>query len=438
MTSVSGIGIKLKSSLWFLPALCVLFAVGLALGLVELDTRWGRGLVQSWPRFFGLSAEGSRGILAVIAQSVITVAGVSFSITIVALSIAANQYTSRVLRNFMRDHANQAVLGGLVGIFSYCIIVLRTIHGGDYPFVPAVSVLVALVLAMVAVGLFIFFVHHVAMAIQASTIVCAIAAETQHSIRRLFPKEVRPEARPCELSAAEERRLAEAEWQPVPALVSGYLQSVKPGVLMAFARKHQTVLRMEYAIGDFVLENRPLVSMVSGQKPDPQTVRKLNRLFSIESYRTIDQDPAFGIRQIVDIAVKALSPGINDPATAFTCLDYLASILCLLILRHSPPRCQYEAKELRLVARWPSFESLINLAFNEIRQNSGSQPAVMLSLLNTIARVGETQPSLSERRRVLRQHTRLTLAMAELSLRFPPDLEMVRREAGRVEALLPE
>lgn len=162
----------LRTSLWFLPSLIVGGAVSLALGMIELDGFGGREhLTERWPRLFGAGAEGSRGLLAAIAGSMITVAGVTFSITVVALALASSQYTSRILANFMRDRANQAVLGVFVGVFAYSLVVLRTIRGGnDGLFVPALAVLVALVLALMAIGFLIFFIHHIAASIQANSI----------------------------------------------------------------------------------------------------------------------------------------------------------------------------------------------------------------------------------------------------------------------------
>ena len=147
--------------------------------------------MERWPRLFGAGAEGSRGLLAAIASSMITVAGVTFSITIVALALASSQYTSRILRNFMRDRTNQTVLGVFVGVFAYCLVVLRTIRGGDEgAFVPALAVLGALLLAFVAIGFLIFFIHHIAASIQATSIIAAVAGETFEAVDRLFPTEV--------------------------------------------------------------------------------------------------------------------------------------------------------------------------------------------------------------------------------------------------------
>jgi uncharacterized membrane protein len=139
----------------------VLGAVALAVGLVEIDTRLDPRLWETWPRFFGAGADGARGTLSAVASSMITVAGVVSSITIVALPLASSQYSSRVLRHFMRDRITQTVLGVFVGVFAYCLIVLRTIRGSaECPFVPSVAVMVGVLLAFAGIGFLIYFIHH--------------------------------------------------------------------------------------------------------------------------------------------------------------------------------------------------------------------------------------------------------------------------------------
>ena len=168
-----------RSSFWFVPAVIVVGAVGLAAGLITLDVTVELHVAKRWPLIFGSGASGARGLPSSVAGSMITVAGVVFSITMVALALTSSQYTSRVLRNFMRDRMNQVVLGVFVGIFAYCLVVLRTIRGGDEgAFVPSLAVLGGLVLAFVGIGYLIFFIHHISMSIQASRIIAAAAEET--------------------------------------------------------------------------------------------------------------------------------------------------------------------------------------------------------------------------------------------------------------------
>lgn len=424
-----GLWINLRSSLWFIPALSVFFSAGLAVALVELDAALGFEFTRLSPRFFGLGADGSRSILATIAQSVITIAGVSFSITIVTLSLAANQYTPRVLRNFMRDRGNQAVLGGLVGIFTYCIIVLRTIQGGQDSFVPAVSVIVALGFSMVAIGLFIYFIHHVATSIQASSIVSSIALETEGVVRKMFPKEAEQDK---PLPSA----LGNDSWHPIEAPKTGYVQTIEVDSLAALAGKEGVIVEVLTPLGEFVLHNTPLLRGTWRSKPDDKVISRIQRCFNIQPFRTIEQDPAFGMRQIVDIAVKALSPGINDPTTAITCLDYLGSILSIVSERHMPSPCRSNAGKVCLVMHPPSFESLVALAFEEIRQNCQNQLVVYRSIFGAILRVVKGREISLERRHVLAKHVRLTLASAEHHIVIPEDLGLLKAAACEVTSAL--
>ncbi len=183
--------IDIRSSLWFVPTLNVVSMAALAIGLIEIAQQIDQTLRDRWPRLFAAEAEGSRAMLSAIAGSMITVAGVVFSITIVALTLASSQYTSRILRNFMRDRANQVVLGVFVGIYTYCLLVLRTISSGSNgAFIPSLAVSGGVVLALVGIRFFVFFIHHIAASIQASEIIDAITRDTLMVIDRLFPEEL--------------------------------------------------------------------------------------------------------------------------------------------------------------------------------------------------------------------------------------------------------
>ena len=219
----------LRSSMWFVPALIVVGAVGLAVGLIEMDWLSRQELVTRWPRIFGAGADGSRALLSAIASSMITVAGVTFSITVVALALASSQYTSRILRNFMSDRANQAVLGVFLGVFAYCLVVLRTIRGGaEGLFVPSLAVLGAVLLSFVAIAFLIFFIHHIAASIQATSIIAAAAGETLRAVDRLFPAQMSD-------ASVEQTEGAKAQavqvWVMVPARTTGYIQGVDGNAL---------------------------------------------------------------------------------------------------------------------------------------------------------------------------------------------------------------
>lgn len=369
----------LRSSLWFLPALLVIGCVVLAVGMIALEAG-GPSLAQDWPRLFGVGAEGARALLSTIAGSMITVAGVSFSITVVALALASTQYTSRVLGNFMRNRANQVVLGVFLGVFGYCLVVLRSIRSGDDGyFVPAIAVLCGLLLAFVAIGFLVFFIHHIADSIQATSIISATAADTIAALDAAFPEAVEAPA-PGELPAA----LASAAWYPVTAVSSGYVQRLDRESLVELAVEHRRVIRMLRGLGEFVTRGEPLVEL-SPVAPDDDITAAVRRAYVIAKGRTTTQDPGFGIRQLVDVALKALSPGVNDTTTAVSCVDYLGAVLAHAMERRVgafPPR--WHGGELRLIPRGTSFEQLLAESFDQIRQCATGNVAVLLRQLEVL------------------------------------------------------
>ena len=221
-----------------MPGLLVLLGIGLALGLIQLDLIFADTLRgKTWQPWLNTGAEGARGMLTAIASSMITVAGVAFSITIVTLSLASSQYTPRILRNFMRDQANQVVLGAFVAIFAYCIVVLRTIRGGAEAngggFVPLLAVAFAVLLALLSIGCLVFFIHHVAASIQASSILQDITRETRDAIEHLFPEKFDG----AEENLPGEKTLRDRDWRPVGAEETGYLQHVNPDGLRPVRRE---------------------------------------------------------------------------------------------------------------------------------------------------------------------------------------------------------
>ncbi|TFG38973.1 MAG: DUF2254 domain-containing protein, partial [Syntrophobacterales bacterium] len=374
---------NLRSSFWFMPSLIVMFSTALAVALIEADSTGSDRWLAQWPRLFGAGPEGARGMMSTIAGSMMTVVGVTFSMILVVLALASSQYTSRVLRNFMRSRTTQVVLGIFAGIFTYCLIVLRTIRSGDEgAFVPNLAVFFGFVLALGGVGALMFFIHHIASSIQASSIIASVAQETIAAIDRLFPENLG--RGPGEDDDDQTLRpLSERNWCAVPAKESGYIQGVNNAALLRLARDRKSIVRMEHGIGDFVVQNTALVSLSLEEKPDKETVAALQETFSISSHRTGEQDAAFGIRQIVDVALKALSPGINDTTTAVMCVDYLTAILARIAPQKIPSSRRYEEGELRVIAKGPSFESLLAESFDQIRSSATGNVAIMLRMLDS-------------------------------------------------------
>jgi uncharacterized membrane protein len=422
---------NLRASFWFLPSLIVAFNVVLAVGFIEVDSSGRWDWMDDWPRLFGAGAAGAHAMLATIAGSMMTVVGVTFSMTLVTLALASSQYTSRILRNFMSDRVTQVVLGIFAGIFTYCLIVLRTIRGGDEGgFVPSLSVVFSVVLAIGGIGTLIFFIHHIASSIQASSIIASVAKETLVAVDRIFPENLGhepgdDEAEPSPLP------LPARNWHTVLARRNGYLQNVDNEVLLRLARENQTIVRMERGIGEFVVQNTPLASLALENPPDPTLIDALRAAYHIDRYRTVHQDCAFGIRQLVDMALRALSPGINDTTTAVMCVDYLTAILARLASQEIPSSHRYEDGELRVIAIGPTFASLVAEAFDQIRGSAGGNVAIMLRLLGALQTIASLTGS-PGRRRVLREQAAGLAELAGRSLASPRDRAGFEQRLARV------
>ncbi|MHB1215149.1 MAG: DUF2254 domain-containing protein [Thiobacillus sp.] len=419
-----------RSSLWFVPGLLVLGAVVIAIALIEADGYMERGLLDQWPRLFGSSASGARNLLTAVAGSMITVAGVVFSITIVALSLTSSQYTSRVLRNFMSNPVNQTVLGVFVGIFAYCLVVLRTIRGGDEgAFVPSLAVLFGLLLAFLGIAVLIYFIHHISASIQAAHILAAVTKETLEAVDVLFPDDAGEEAN----STLPVTNPGQA-WYPISASKTGYLQSLDPAGLLAFARERRTVVRMERGVGQFLIEETPIASLLGTAAPSDDDRKRLGEFYAVGPQRTMEQDAAFGIRQIVDVALKALSPGINDTTTAVMCIDHLTAILVRLTDRRIESCYRADDGELRLLTCGPTYFGMVGEAFDQIRQNADGNVAVLEGLLGSLELLAGRTVS-PARRLILAGHAEAVLELGRRSIPAPRDRQRFESRSARVMGL---
>jgi len=426
---------NLRDSFWFLPSLIVAGSVVVAVALIQADTT-GSGQWQArWPRVFGASAAGARGMLSTIAGSMMTVVGIVFSMVLVTLALASSQYTSRILRNFMRDRVTQIVLGVFAGIFTYCLIVLRTIRGGDAGgFVPSLAVAFGVVLAVGGISALIFFIHHIASSIQASSIVASVANETLAAVDRLFPGQLGKDPPDGDEDEAL-LPLQELHWQTVLAHRNGYIQSVDNAALLCLAREHQTIVRMERGIGDFAVQGTPLVSLALEDLPAKELVAGLQAAFDIGRHRTLEQDSAFGIRQIVDMALRALSPGFNDTTTAIMCVDYLTAILGRLAGRNIPSAHRYEDGKLRVIAIGPTFASLTAESFDQIRASACGNVGVLLRMLGALQTIASLTDS-PGRRQALGDQAQWIAELAARTIESPHDRARFESRLARVREAL--
>jgi uncharacterized membrane protein len=433
MTRLRSWWLELQGSLWFLPSVMLCAAVALAVALVELQGVVTDDLSAHWPRLFGAGANGARAMLAAIATSMITVTGVVFSITVVALSLATSQYSPRLLRNFMSDRPTQAVLGAFVSIFAYCLIVLRTIRSPDEgDFVPSIAVLGGVVMAFVGVGLLVYYVHHVASSIQVSSVLSRISTETAAAIDRLFPASI-GEPAPATTAAGAPGAI---EWAIVRAGETGYLVGVDGDELLARAQRRDLVVRIVPQVGDYLVEGLPLLEVPSGAGMHRDEAKKLAACVTIAAQRTVHQDAPFGFQQIVDVALKALSPSVHDPSTAITCIDHLGALLFRLADRPTPAPCRADKSGTpRVIAKGPDYASLVALSFDAITHHVGSHGVVYARLIDTIGYLADVTSSAERRVALARQIRALVERIGSADL-TADSREALARAARRVLATL--
>jgi uncharacterized membrane protein len=381
----------------------ILAAAALAFLLLYIDKHL-IGARVGW--LYAGGANGAKTLLSTVAASVITVAGVVFSITISALTQASSQFGPRLLRNFLRDTTNQIVLGTFVATFMYCLLVLRTIHGkmeDGVEFVPQASVTVAVLLAAASMAVLILFIHHVSVSLQAPAVVAAVLADLEQVVARL-PDGPEGGAVPrsgCDGLPAD----FETDARPVASTKQGYIQAVDYDGLIAAAADAGVVLDMAYRPGDYVIAGSTLLRTWPGARwKGDEAGRRVNAAFICGRHPTGEQDVERAIRQMVEVAVRALSPGINDPFTAINCIDALGSAICRVARKGLPGPHKYDRKgTLRIVTPATSFAGVVDTAFNQIRQYGRGSVAVTIRLLEVIAAIGELTTGGEQRQALMRQ-----------------------------------
>ena len=406
MTRIRATWDYLRGTYWAVPSAMAAIAVGLSVGVIQLDRALAATLVERLSWVYTGGPEGARAVLSTIAASMITVAGVTFSITIVALTLASQQFGPRLLRNFLRDVGNQVVLGTFVSTFIYCLLVLRTVRGSSgTEFVPHLAVTVGVALALLSVGVLIFFIHHVATSIQASQIIARVSEDLLRAIDRLFPERIGRSVQ--EDGSAAGVRDAQAALagrvRRVCATKEGYVQGIDADAIMGLARRTGAVVHLQVRPGTFIRAGRVLLTAEAPAGADWEDAR-FERVFILGSDRTGTQDVRFYINQLVEVAVRALSPGINDPDTAQLCIDRLEQALCRLGARRMPdPRRRDPDGTVRVVAQPVTFAEVVESAFDEIRRYGRASASVTVRLLDAAGNVGSCVRCDADRMALLRQ-----------------------------------
>ncbi|BAY23871.1 hypothetical protein NIES2100_36640 [Calothrix sp. NIES-2100] len=422
----------LHSSYWFIPSTMAILTTALAFIMLMLD-RTGKAGLSYWWSYTG-GADGARSVLGAVAGSMISVAATAFSITIVALQLAASNFGPRLLRNFMQDTGNQVVLGTFISTFIYCLLILRTIHGegdGYSQFVPQLSVTCGILLAIISIGVLIYFIDHASTIIQASHIIENVSDDLDKAIDRLFPQKI-GRSIPLGQEVAEIPDNFDLVASPVIVNKNGYIQAIDDEELMKIARKNNLLLRVESRPGKFIVKDSHLVMVFPGKFVNKKLTKQINDCFILGKERSEQQDIEFPIDQLVEIALRALSPGINDPFTAIRCVDRLGAGLSRLAQKDFPSPYRYDKDhKLRAIAFGVTFEGLVDSAFNGIRQYARSDTSVTIRLLEAIENIA-TYTNNPKYQVVLQRHAEMILRGSQDGLPEELDRQDVQKQYDNV------
>jgi uncharacterized membrane protein len=425
----------LRTSLWAVPSVEVVGAIALFVATLAADRAAYHGDFTLPPWVISGTADAARQILTAIAAAVITVVGVVFSIILVTLTLASTQFGPRMLRNFIRDRGTQLTLGTFVATFVYAVLVLVSIGPGPHgDFVPHIGVTVTLALTVADMVVLIYFIHHTATAIQLPQVMASIAKDLSEAIDAQggAGPATRPPVPDSGPSTTELLAQMEAGGGVVRATASGYVQFIRLGNLVRFAERADAVISLSHRPGHFIVEGHPIAT-VWPPEAAPVVGEALGHAHIAGPYRTLTQDVSFGIDQLVEIAIRALSPAVNDTFTAITCIDWLGDNLCKIVKRWHPTRVYRDSHgRVRVIAKLPTYHRLVQRSFEKIRQASMGMPAVMIRELEAISKIMTDTVSAGQRRVLLEQAAMIQRA-SERSVSEEADRADVRR---RYEAIL--
>ena len=418
----------LRTNLWLVPAIEVGLAVVLYWVTHAIDRAAYQGHLHLPTWVIVGNADAARQILTALAAAVITVVGVVFSIMIVTLTLASTQFGPRMLRNFIRDRGTQVTLGTFVATFVYATLVLVSISPGPHgqpDFIPHLSVTVSVGLVAVSMGVLIFFIHHIATSIQLPQVIASIARDLRQAIE-LEAGTGRPELEAGPSVPELLRRMREGGGS-VQAPSSGYLQFIRHETLTAIATEKGSVIRLLYRPGHFLVAGHTMAKVWPAEAA-PAVAHELRRAHVTGPFRTLTQDLAFAIDQLVEIAIRALSPAVNDTFTALTCIDWLGDSLCKVASGWHPTRVHRDSHGyVRVITSHVSYARLVERAFEKIRQAGRGMPAVMIRQLEALSKIME-HATTQERRELLLDQATMLLRSSEESIPEPADRDDVKRE----------
>jgi len=424
---------ELKTTFWFIPVLIIIFSVLLAFGMVYLDREIDitqEGLTNF---FLVRSPDSARSILSTIAGAMIGVAGTVFSVTLVALTLASSQFGPRLIGNFMHVRLNQVVLGLYISTYLYCLLVLNAIRATDgYTFIPSISILVAITSAIINIVLLIVFIHRIAVSIQADKVVSDISDFISRQVKTIFPERLGKDPENETVLDVEAIKSGFKYSISLKSPKSGYLQYIDSETLIKIVTNLDGLLELYFRPGGYIVEGVEIGKFYSHKKLEEEKIEKIIHQFVIGKTKTSLQDLEYSIHQMVEIAARALSPGVNDPYTAIACIDNLTSTMSYLAQAKFPSKFRFDNEnKLRVISDILDFEGVLDAAFNQIRQFSESSPAVIIRLMEALITISGFTEHKSHERAVIK-HAKMVLGMGKNSINEKHDLEDLHARSKKI------
>ncbi|BDD01683.1 hypothetical protein PEPS_39630 (plasmid) [Persicobacter psychrovividus] len=425
----------MQGSFWLVPIIIIIIGIGFACLLLLIDYAVEIQPTGPFEYFFSGNADASRTVLSIVSSAMIGLAGTVFSITLVALTLASSQFGSRLLRNFMHDRLNQVVLGTYISTYLYCLIILRTVRAKDpFTFVPNFSVLFAVFLAFGNIILLVIFIHHIAESIRADRVVADIYLNLSRNIQLMFPKDGNSLWRKDE-HAKFQKACAQKYHTSIhiTARQSGYLQAVDYDHLCNSVQQLDGMIRLHYKGGDFIIEGTTIAELQLIAPVDTGKLAVFDKAMVYGEERTNTQDPEYAIHQLVEIAARALSPGINDPFTAISCIDYLtAHLRNLAQLPFDAPYMLDCNQEPRVLAKAHRFDAILHAAFDIIRECAEGNPAILIRMAERLTGLREMVIE-KEQAQAVDEYLGVIQSAGERSLVEQKDLEDFRKRIAHYQ-----
>ena len=428
---------RLKVSFWFAPLVMTVAAILLARAMNWIDIRIPNEMLENNNLVLSGSVSELRTLLVTIATTVLATAGVVFTLLTLPLSTVAAQYGSRLLRLFLGDRITQLVLGMFVGTFVYCLAAATSVPPVEVqPEGPQLTATVGLLLMMATFGSLILLVQHISTMLQAPNIAAAAGAQLLDVVGTEIPDEVRSGEDLSQTGQGAPQLLVEAAGYPVCVRDTGYIQYIDPEYMLVLARESNLVIRLLHKPGHFVWSGTAVAQVWPADRVDERLDEQIRHAFRLGNQRTPTEDVEYAVNQLVEMAVRAMSPAINDPFTAMTCLDHLRNGLALFAQRRKENPNLYDRDgQLRLVFEPVTFGGLLNAAFDMLRHASCDNASVLLHMLEVIDAIGQETKSPEPRQELLR-HVGLIQAESQAGALIEEDRQRILRSAEALHSKL--